>query len=193
MLNRAQRGFTLAEMLLALSLGSLIMLSAAQLYPLLRAQSQNSAHYFRLEQVLGQAVSGIEKDLRRAGFCAGECRGRAVSIGNYPGEAAQSCLNVSYDLNRNGVWDGGERQDGESFGYRLRAGALEVQRGTHGCQGDRWEKRFDPQEVTIAQFRIQPLTDRPGAALYQLQLAGYWTKRPAIGRQITRLIVGRNQ
>ncbi|MBJ7221935.1 MULTISPECIES: prepilin peptidase-dependent protein [unclassified Brenneria] len=188
-----EQGFTLAEVLLALSLSSLIMLSAAQLYPILRAQSQNSAQHFRLEQLFSQVVSGIEKDLRRAGFCAGECRGRALSIGQYPGEAPQSCLNVSYDLNRNGVWDGGEQQDAESFGYRLRAGALEIQSGVHHCQGDRWEKLFDPREVALTQFRLQRLAERPGVVLYELQLAGYWTKRPVVRRKITRLIVGRNQ
>ncbi|MEE3660799.1 prepilin peptidase-dependent protein [Brenneria sp. g21c3] len=192
MLNMAQRGFTLPEILLALSLGSLIMLSAAQLYPLLRAKSQNSAQYFRLEQLFSQAVSGIEKEVRRAGFCAGACQGRALSIGKYPGEMAQSCLNVSYDLNRNGNWDGGEQQE-ESFGYRLRAGALEIQSGAHTCQGDRWEKLFDPQEVTLTLFRIQRLNDRPGATLYRLQLAGYWSKRPIIRQTVSRLIMGRNQ
>ncbi|MFE8117559.1 prepilin peptidase-dependent protein [Brenneria goodwinii] len=195
MLTIKQRGFTLPEILLALSLGSLIMLSAAQLYPLLRTQSQKSAQYFRLEQLFSQVAFGIEKDLRRAGFCAGECQGKAISIGNYAGEMAQSCLNVSYDLNCNGRWDGGGQQEGESFGYRLRAGALEIQSGEHSCQGqgDRWEKLFDPQEVTLTQFRLQRLHARPGAMLYQLQLAGYWTKRPLIRQKISRLIMGRNQ
>lgn len=63
-----QRGFTLPEVPLALSLGSLIMLSAAQLYPLLRSQSQDSAQRFRLEQLFSQVAMGIEKDIRRAGF-----------------------------------------------------------------------------------------------------------------------------
>ncbi|WP_434221079.1 prepilin peptidase-dependent protein [Pectobacterium aroidearum] len=188
-----QRGFTLPEILLALSLGSLIMLSAAQLYPLLRSQSQDSAQLFRLEQLFSQVAMGIEKDIRRAGFCAGTCQGKAISMGNYPGEAENSCLNVSYDLNRNGVWDGGEQQDAESFGYRLRGRALEIQSGAHNCQGDRWEKLFDPQEVVLTLFRLQRLTAQNGVALYELQLAGYWAKRPAVKQHIARLILGRNQ
>ncbi|MBA5237795.1 prepilin peptidase-dependent protein [Pectobacterium aroidearum] len=188
-----QRGFTLPETLLALSLGSLIMLSAAQLYPLLRSQSQDSAQLFRLEQLFSQVAMGIEKDIRRAGFCAGTCQGKAISMGNYPGEVENSCLNVSYDLNRNGVWDGGEQQDAESFGYRLRARALEIQSGAHNCQGDRWEKLFDPQEVVLTLFRLQRLATQNGVALYELQLAGYWAKRPAVKQHIVRLILGRNQ
>jgi prepilin peptidase dependent protein B len=188
-----QRGFTLPEILLALSLGSLIMLSAAQLYPLLRSQSQDSAQLFRLEQLFSQVAMGIEKDIRRAGFCAGTCQGKAISMGNYPGEAENSCLNVSYDLNLNGVWDGGEQQDAESFGYRLRARALEIQSGAHNCQGDRWEKLFDPQEVVLTLFRLQRLATQNGVALYELQLAGYWAKRPAVKQHIVRLILGRNQ
>nr|WED68156.1 prepilin peptidase-dependent protein [Pectobacterium colocasium] len=152
------------EILLALSLGSLIMLSAAQLYPLLRGQSQDSAQLFRLEQLFSQVAMGIEKDIRRAGFCAGACQGKAISMGNYPGEAENSCLNVSYDLNRNGAWDGGEQQDAESFGYRLRAESLEIQSGAHNCQGDRWEKLFDPQEVVLTLFRLQRLATQNGVA-----------------------------
>lgn len=37
-----QRGFTLPEVLMALSIGSMLMLGSAQLYPLLRQRSQNS-------------------------------------------------------------------------------------------------------------------------------------------------------
>lgn len=192
-LRGKQRGFTLPEILLALSLGSLIMLSAAQLYPMLRSQSQDSAQLFRLEQLFSQVAMGIEKDIRRAGFCAGTCQGKAISLGNYPGEAENSCLNVSYDLNRNGAWDGGEQQDAESFGYRLRGRSLEIQSGAHNCQGDRWEKLFDPQEVVLTVFRLQRLSAKNNAALYELQLAGYWAKRPAVRQHTTRLILGRNQ
>ncbi|WP_052012510.1 prepilin peptidase-dependent protein [Pectobacterium betavasculorum] len=192
-LGGEQRGFTLPEILLALSLGSLIMLSAAQLYPLLRSQSQDSAQLFRLEQLFSQVAMGIEKDIRRAGFCVGTCQGKAISMGKYPGEAENSCLNVSYDLNRNGVWDGGEQQDAESFGYRLRARSLEIQSGAHNCQGDRWEKLFDPQEVVLTVFRLQRLSAQNEVALYELQLAGYWAKRPAVRQHITRIILGRNQ
>ncbi len=192
-LRSKQRGFTLPEILLALSLGSLIMLSAAQLYPMLRSQSQDSAQLFRLEQLFSQVAMGIEKDIRRAGFCAGICQGKAISLGNYPGEVENSCLNVSYDLNRNGVWDGGEQQDAESFGYRLRGRSLEIQSGAHNCQGDRWEKLFDPQEVVLTVFRLQRLSAKNNAALYELQLAGYWAKRPAVRQHTTRLILGRNQ
>lgn len=187
------RGFTLPEMLLALSLSSLIMLSAAQWYPILRNQSQNSAQYFRLEQLLSAVVSGIEKDVRRAGFCAGECQGTPISLGNYPGESPNSCLNVSYDLNRNGVWDGETMQEEESFGYRLRAGALEIQSGAHNCHGDRWEKLFDPQEVTLTHFHVQPLSGLSARRMYEVRLSGFWTKRPVIKRTVTRLILGRNQ
>ncbi|RYC48470.1 prepilin peptidase-dependent protein [Pectobacterium zantedeschiae] len=192
-LRCGQHGFTLPEILLALSLGSLIMLSAAQLYPLLRSQSQDSAQLFRLEQLFSQVAMGIEKDIRRAGFCVGTCQGKAISMGKYPGEAENSCLNVSYDLNRNGVWDGGEQQDAESFGYRLRARSLEIQSGAHSCQGDRWEKLFDPQEVVLTVFRLQRLSAQNDVALYKLQLAGYWAKRPAVRQHITRIILGRNQ
>jgi prepilin peptidase dependent protein B len=97
-----QRGFTLPEVLMALGIGSMLMLSSAQLYPLLRQRSQNLAHHFQLDQLLRSTVSNIEKDLRRAGFCNGECSGRATVMGQSMGEPSHSCVIIAYDLNRNG-------------------------------------------------------------------------------------------
>lgn len=192
LLNAGDGGFTLPEALLAMLFGCAVVLAAARFYPALRGQSQNSVQYVRLEQLFHQAALSIEKDVRRAGFCAGSCQGDALTIGRHAGEAEQSCINIAYDLNRNGRWDGGAEQEAESFGYRLRAGALEIQRGAHNCDGGRWEKLFDPLEVALTHFQITPWHAHGGFTLYELQIAGYWVKRPEIHRRIVRLMMGRN-
>ncbi|KAA8997618.1 prepilin peptidase-dependent protein [Affinibrenneria salicis] len=187
-------GFTLPETLLALSLGGVILLAAAQLYPLLRSQSQSSAHYFRLEQLFNQVAFSMEKDIRRAGFCAGSrCAGRALFIGQAEGEAAHSCFIASWDLNRNGAWEANDHSEPETFGYRLRRQALEVQRGVGHCQGNRWEKLLDPQEVAVTALRIQALGHQSGGTLYELHIAGHWAKKPAVRRSLRWLMRGRNQ
>lgn len=76
-----ERGFTLPEVMLALVFGSVIALGAAKTYPLLRQQNVAVGQHFRLESTLRQLAFGIEKDLRRAGFCAGQCAGRPLLIG----------------------------------------------------------------------------------------------------------------
>lgn len=66
------RGFTLPEVMLALTFGSLLALAAAKTCPLLCQQSVAVGQHYRLE-VLRQLAFAMEKDLRRARCCAGQC------------------------------------------------------------------------------------------------------------------------
>ncbi|ACT08015.1 conserved hypothetical protein [Dickeya chrysanthemi Ech1591] len=191
--GKTVRGFTLPEVMLAMVLSSVTMLALAQLLPLLRTQMQDSASLIRLEHLLSQTLFGIEKDIRRAGFCAGRCQGASLTLET--GASRQvSCLTVAYDVNRNGRWETGEQSEPEFFSYRLRGGALEVQTGGSRCQGNRWEKLLDPDEITVDRFEITEVTkDASGIRFrYQVLLAGYWTARPAQRLQVESLVSGRN-
>lgn len=183
-LNQAQ-GFTLPEVLLAMAIGSVVMLAAASGYPPIYLQGQRLGQRVWLEQALHQAANRLEKDLRRAGFCAGEqCGTQAILLGAAPGEAAGSCVQAAYDLNRNGRWER-SGPEAEIFGYRLSAGALETRRG-EGCHGAGWERLLDPAEVTVTQFQLA----RQGE-FYRLTLAAQGARTPAVHRQIERLMQGR--
>ncbi|MCA4824068.1 MAG: prepilin peptidase-dependent protein [Serratia rubidaea] len=165
------RGFTLPEVLLAMAAGSLIILAAAKAYPALRQQSAAFLGAYQLELRLRQAAFGIEKDLRRAGFCAGTCIGRAMSIARHAGEAPDSCVIVAYDLNRNGRWEA-TGDEAEKFGYRLREGRLERQRGVSQCNGGGWENLFERAEVHIETFNVRLLPGKDGRRLLRLTLGG---------------------
>ena len=69
MIFRRTQGFTLPEVMMAMGVGSMLMLSAAQVYPLMRQRSQSLGRHYQLDQLLRQTSFTIEKDLRRAGFC----------------------------------------------------------------------------------------------------------------------------
>ncbi|EMF06401.1 prepilin peptidase-dependent protein [Serratia marcescens] len=184
MLNLA-RGFTLPEVMLALLFGSVIVLGAAKTYPLLRQQNVAVGQHFRLESTLRQLAFGIEKDLRRAGFCAGKCAGRPLLIGQASGEAAASCVIVAYDIARSGQWlTLGE--DAGYFGYRLRNGGLEGQRGVSQCDGGGWERLLDQDEVRIERFHVVIERGDHGAALARLTLTG----RSASDTRIRRSLSG---
>lgn len=105
MIHHRANGFTLPEVMMAMGVGSMLMLSAAQIYPLMRQRSQSLGRHYQLEELLHQTAFTIEKDVRRAGFCNGICQGKTVIIGNASGEPAGSCIIVIYDLNRNGRWE----------------------------------------------------------------------------------------
>lgn len=178
-----ERGFTLPEVMLALTFGSLIMLAAAKTYPVLRQHSVDVGRHYRLESVLRQLAFGIEKDLRRAGFCAGYCHGRALLIGHAPGEAAGSCMIMAYDITRNGRWET-LGADAGYFGYRLRQGALEGQRGVTHCHGTGWERLLDNDEVRIETFSVKSVAGSSGKTWVMLSLAGRSKADDAIRRNL---------
>lgn len=164
LLRRRQRGTLLAEVLVALLLGSMVMLAGARLLVHLRAGHVAHERRLQLEDEATRVLARLEKDLRRAGFCASGCDIPPPSIGEFPGEAMASCLIVYYDLNADGrldVTDSG----GESFGYRLRGGALETQRAVRDCRATQWEKITDERYVTVTRFHAGNLN-----GVYRLQL-----------------------
>lgn len=182
-MSAVERGFTLPEVMLALTFGSLIMLAAAKTYPVLRQQSVDVGRHYRLESVLRQLAFGIEKDLRRAGFCAGICRGRPLLIGHAPGEAAGSCVIIAYDIARHGRWET-LGADAGYFGYRLRQGALEGQRGVTQCHGMGWERLLDNDEVRIDTFNVKSIAGSTGKTWVMLSLAGRSKADDAIRRSL---------
>lgn len=184
------QGFTLPEVMIAMGIGSMLMLSAAQIYPLMRQRSQSLGRHYQLEQLLRQTTFAIGKDIRRAGFCNGTCEGKSVIIGNAAGEAASSCILVIYDLNRNGKWDKPGTAESEYFGYRLRQGGIEVQRGAGDCSSSGWEKFLDPAEVNVTRFVVTEIAASGSGRLYSLQLDASWSKNPFIHRQVTEMIAG---
>lgn len=190
--HRSISGFTLPEMMLALSIGSIIVLGSTQLFPKLRQQISILQQHYQLELVLRQGMAMLEKDLQRAGFCHGECKGKAITTHHYPGETTDSCLITAYDLNRNGRWEGEKHQESEYFGYRLRNKALEAQRGELSCAGGGWERVFDPKEVTITHFSVRRLPEVTPAQIYRVQLAGQSTDNVAVQNQLIYMIRGNN-
>jgi len=184
------QGFTLPEVMIAMGIGSMLMLSAAQIYPLMRQRSQSLGRHYQLEQLLRQTTFAIGKDIRRAGFCNGTCEGKSVIIGNAAGETTSSCILVIYDLNRNGTWDKPGTADSEYFGYRLRQGGIEIQRGAGDCSSGGWEKLLDPAEVSVTRFVVTEVAASGSGRLYSLQLEASWSKNPFIHRQVTEMIAG---
>ncbi|MFQ6287859.1 prepilin peptidase-dependent protein [Yersinia enterocolitica] len=190
--HKYRAGFTLPEMMLALSVGSVIIMAATQVFPQLHKQISILQQHYHLELALSQVMAVVEKDLRRAGFCHGECQGKAITTASYPSEASNSCLIVAYDLNRNGRWEGTKHQESEYFGYRLRKKTLEGQRGELNCFGGGWEKLLDPKEITITHFSVSRLPLQTSDQVYRVQLAGQKRGNPTIHRQLTYTIRGDN-
>lgn len=186
MLN--EKGFTLPEVMLAMGIGSILILGAMQFFPLLRQRTQQLSQHYQLDQLLRQTSRTLQKDFRRAGFCAGTCAGKAYTIGQASGEAKDSCIIVAYDLNRNGRWEPPGHIDSEYFGYRLRDRMLESQRGVDQCNGSGWERMLDPAEVQISHFDVSAIHAGANAALLELKLEANWKKSPAVKSRLHTVV-----
>lgn len=186
MLN--ERGFTLPEAMLAMAIGSMLILGAMQFFPLLRQRTQSLSQHYQLDNLLRQTARTLQKDFRRAGFCAGVCGGKPFTIGQASGEAKGSCIIVSYDLNRNGRWEPPGHTEAEYFGYRLRGNMLESQRGMNQCNGNGWERMLDPAEVQIRNFNIEAITSEAGATLLELNIEANWKKSSTVNSRLHTVV-----
>lgn len=183
-----QKGFTLPEAMLAMGIGSVLILGAMQFFPMLRQRTQQLSQHYQLDQLLRQTALTLQKDFRRAAFCAGKCSGKAIVITQASGEAKNSCIIVAYDLNRNGRWEPAGHGESEYFGYRLRNRMLESQRGVTQCNGPGWERMLDPSEVEFSQFQLSAITGDSGGKLLVLEMRANWKKNASVGSRLNTVV-----
>jgi len=140
-------GFSLLEMLIAMAISAVIMLSVGRFLPLLLAENADVLQRAQLRQELQQMMATLEKSVRRAGYCHGECGKEALKI-------SENCLLLRWDENSNGQWEGVSHAESDYYGYRLRQQQLEMQRGVEQCQSAGWERLSDPAFMTLEQFSV---------------------------------------
>lgn len=143
-------GFSLIEMLIAMAICGVLMLGAARLLPHLQGQNLQLLTRLRLEEELQQLMMTLEKAVRRAGYCNGQCHGEGLQIA-----ASGQCLLIKWDENSNGRWEDGTHAESEFYGYRWRNDSLEMQRGVSSCEGGGWESLSDPRVVIVSFFHAE--------------------------------------
>ena len=140
-------GFSLLEMLIAMAISAVVMLSVGRFLPLLLAENAAMLQRAQLRQELQQIMATLEKAVRRAGYCHGECGSGALKI-------SENCLLLRWDGNSNGKWEAVSHAESDDYGYRLRQQQLEMQRGVNQCQSAGWERLSDPAFMTLEQFSV---------------------------------------
>ena len=157
MLGR-QRGFSLAEVLVALAIGSVLLLSTSRFLPALQAALLRQTQSLALEDELWLRALTVAKHLQRAGYCRGVCSGQPLILGR-----EGSCLLAQWDANGNGRWDPASSSAPEQFGFRLHDAALETLRGATSCEGKSWERITEPAMLQVQAFLVER-QQRPGFA-----------------------------
>ncbi|MFI8315908.1 prepilin peptidase-dependent protein [uncultured Kosakonia sp.] len=156
MLN-TQRGFSLLETLLAMAIGSVLLLASARFLPGLQIALMQHTRLQTIEDDLWQRLRAVAKHLQRAGYCNGSCNGQPLFI-----SAKGECVIAQWDANSNGRWEGAPSNDAEQTAFRLQNGALETLRGATSCTGRGWEKVTDPAQMHVGRFSV---TQRQTAGL----------------------------
>ncbi len=162
-----QCGFSLLETLLAMAIGSVILLAAARFLPALQFAVLQQTRHQTLEDELWQRLYTVARHIQRAGYCNGECVGQPLVLGR-----DGSCVVVQWDANSNGRWETSPTSEADQTGFRLQNGVLETLRGATSCEGKGWDKMTDPNSVDITLFSVTRQQTSGFTPVFTISLAG---------------------
>ena len=145
-----QRGLSLIELMIAITVALFIAAAGGSMLVGQLREHRALALEARLTQDLRTAADVITRDLRRAGYWgnAGAVAG-ANPYGAFTPETAAAdtvSLRYSMDASENNVVNGNEQ-----FGFRLRAGVIELQLGAGN-----WQALTDAGTLTVTAFSVTP-------------------------------------
>lgn len=183
----ASRGFTIFEVLVAMSLSSILMTGTMRLLPALQRAVLNQSQLTLMREDLWQIAFSIGKQVQRAGYCHGDCNGTGLNISDNG-----SCVIVQWDANHNGKWENAAAAEPEQTGYRLRDKSIEIQRGAAHCAGKGWEKLTDPTQFQVERFVAVQIPRSDGHPLISISLSASMTSDPSRSVDMEQQVVGYN-
>lgn len=158
-------GMMLVESLFAIAISGVLFLCISRAYPQIMNTLNHCYQQYQLDIFLRERLLVLETQLRRTGYCYGDCanvlqsnRGQIspLKIGQYPYQEKNSCVIFAYDVNSNGRWDAPSSKESDYFGYRLKSGQLEQLRGVQDCASSGWQRFFESHEIEVTEFILRP-------------------------------------
>ncbi|MCS2169294.1 prepilin peptidase-dependent protein [Scandinavium sp. TWS1a] len=180
-----QQGFSLVEVLIAMTIGSILLLATARFLPALQGAILRQTQQQVLEEEIWQRLFTVSRHLQRAGFCRGACGGEAVLIEN-------QCLRVRWDSNLNGVWEDAPAANSDVTGFRLKNGALETLRGATDCNAKGWDKMTDPDFLIVDEFKVQRHNISGFSPEFEVTLSAHLKSRPTVQLNASHSVTGHN-
>lgn len=162
-----ERGFSLLEVLIAMAISSVLLLSSARFLPALQREILCNTRQLALEDEIWQRVYTVAKHLQRAGYCRGNCVGEGLVI-----SAKGDCVIARWDANSNGIWESSPAKEADTIGFRLQDKVLETLRGAMDCNEKGWDKMTDPATIQIEAFQVERLNISGYSPLLTLRLRG---------------------
>ena len=141
-----QRGFSLLEVLVALTLSGVLLLGALRLFPALQRNILYLYQSSSARESVWQLAYRIGKHLQRAGYCRGVCTIQPLQI-----EQGGSRVLIQWQgANQPGTTGSRYKQTG----YRLHQGELQILKSVREYDGELWERISDSGLVTLTHFSI---------------------------------------
>lgn len=182
-----QGGFSLAEVLVTLAVGSVLLLSASRFLPALQGAVLGQTFTQALEDDLWLQTLTVTKYLQRAGYCRGHCDGQPLTIGR-----EGRCVLVRWDANSNGRWELTPASVAEQTGFRLQNETLETLRGAATCEGKGWEKMTDPDSIRVLTFQVRRELRTGFAPVLTVSISGALTRNSRRSVAVEHSVTGYN-
>lgn len=180
------QGFTLVELLIAATLGALVISYATSNVAMLHHAFLQMQLELALKDEIRTLHHYLKRNLRQADFNMppalspinlNPTAGSSISISNFPKEKKHSCVTFSFDKNHNGKVT---QAEGELMGFRLRDYAIEQRVSGASCKAKGWHDITDSQSLRITHFSIAPIQHNALGGVYEVEIDAKSTKNFAI-------------
>lgn len=153
--RRAQRGLSIMELLVGITVGLIVTGGAVMLLAKNMAGSRLLLTESRLNEDLRNAADLLTRDLRRAGYWGNAMKGvkaigyTSATVANpYSTVTTPSLSEVAYRFSRDAGTDNDTLDNNEQFGFRLLNDAIQMQAGSG------WTDVTDKTAVKIKRFEV---------------------------------------
>jgi prepilin peptidase dependent protein B len=161
--STAQRGLSMIELMVGLTLGMLVVVGGISLFVNNAVTSRQLNQETRINQDLRAAVDLIARDLRRAGYWGDSLRGTVATSATSstttpnPYRAITTGTNqIEYNFSRDTTEDD-TLGNNEQFGFRLNAGAVEMKTDSTPT----WRAVTDAATLNVTSFTIASFVGPP--------------------------------
>lgn len=162
MLKRHQKGLSIVELMITISLGLLLMAALTAVFANTLGVNSRSLRLSQLQEEATTVMSLVVGDLRRTGYRADAAKlvydptnastafNDTIVISNFAGEELNSCIQFSYDADADGVHDGAP----ENFGYRLQDGRIQRRQSSATCGSSGWQDLTTNEMIAVTDLEF---------------------------------------
>ncbi|MCF6764884.1 prepilin-type N-terminal cleavage/methylation domain-containing protein [Thiotrichales bacterium 19S3-7] len=169
-----QKGLTLVELLIALSLSFFIITAFLAFFSFSNTYEKKQASLVKQNAKLQKVTTSLMNNLRRAGYwaLANDNIGKGINTNPFMQKDTdiyvnqdKTCLLYTYDIDQNGkITPMGSKPSDERFGFRLKNGYLQVRPkslATFSCSDEmkKWINLTDKNAVKFENFQINLITE----------------------------------